>query len=1021
VRILVLHLSDLHLAVARHGVEDRARVISNTLREFAPAIQTVVVAVSGDISNNGMETEYAVARRFFDVLITEISAIGGIGSVKAAFVPGNHDCNLSGNRKQRAHLVKAMRGATEFEEPQILTCLAAQAEYQAFQQRYTDMELSPGAMYWRQQFACGDQQIVVHCYNTAWLSDEQERQGEVRYPSRVVPGDTTDSILAISLLHHPLNWLRFQDARALRRILNSRSDVVLTGHEHDPEIQDSPPIPDDQLAHVEGGVLFHSRDEFSTYNLMVVDVERKQWQAKTYTWKKDQGLYVPVREGRWRDFERNSSYVAGSFPLTEEYANRLDDIEVPLNHPRKGTLRLSDIFVYPDFLEMQRAGEEREEYSVTDGERAPEFVLDKRYVIFFGESQTGKTSLLRMLFRDLQQQGLVPVLVEGSRLRSADVDEAKQVVWRAVEEQYGTRLLDQFKQLPPHRSCLLIDDFDEARLPSRYHDRLLGRLALAFGHVVVAADSTLLLEERAQTPDQREDTPFRRCEMQRLGRRSRAEVIEKWVSLGREESAELDELEKEVGGAERVVNEVLGTNLAPAMPIVVLSILKMRESASPFELGPGSISYYYQYLVNDALLLRARKIPVDTQHSFLSELAYDMLSSERGYTTADQMRELHARFQQKYADRTPLGALLDVLSEERVLLQVDDRTSFRYRYLFYYFAASYLSRHIRSRDEGDVVRSMIERLAASLHRQGHANVLLFLVHLCGDPFVLEQILKVASDIMPTEEEARFAEDVEVFGRWMREEPQLTAPTNTPEEARDERRRALDRHDSAPRDEEVLDEESPSENKSVLEHRAAYYSIGILGQMLRHYPGSLTAVDKKALADTAFGLGLRVMHSLFGAVQEWEPPLRNAKVMLLGGGHARMMEPHEFLALLARRLASAVIFRLVDSAGSDKLAETYRQVLEANNTTALRVIDAAMKLEHVEIVQEDELVELYVSSKRNPWVATLIRFLWLRRIYYSPPRRTIVQRVCRKLGIREASAVQIRALGDRSRQDKSDSR
>lgn len=466
------------------------------------------------------------------------------------------------------------------------------------------------------------------------------------------------------------------------------------------------------------------------------------------------------------------------------------------------------------------------------------------------------------------------------------------------------------------------------------------------------------------------------------------------------------------------MNEVLGRNLAPAMPIVVLSVLRMRETASPFELGPGSISYYYQYLVNDALLLHARRIPVDTQHSFLSELAYDMLSSERAYVTAEQMRDLHAHFQEKYADRTPLEALLSVLSEERVLLQTGDRTSFRYRYLFYYFAASYLSRHIRSKDEGELVMQMIGRLAANLHRQGHANVLLFLVHLCGDPFVLEQLLKAASNIMSAEEEVRFEDDVEVFGRWMREEPELSAPTTPPQEARDERRRALDRGESPPQDVEVLDEESPNENVSVLQHRAAYYSIGILGQMLRHYPGSLRAVDKKALADAAFGLGLRAMHSLLDRVQEWEPLVRDSKITLLWGGHAETMEPHEFLALLARVLANAVIWRLVDSAGSDMLLETYRQVVEGKGNIAIRLIDAAIKLEHVETIQEDELVELYSATRRNPWVATLIRLLWLRRIYYFPPRRATLQRVCKRLGIRESSAARVRALGDRSRQDES---
>ena len=78
--------------------------------------------------------------------------------------------------------------------------------------------------------------LRLNLLNTAWCSQLHERQGELIFPvnlweSAGSPPNSPE--LVISVLHHPYNWITSNNARELRAALDRRSDLILTGHEHD--------------------------------------------------------------------------------------------------------------------------------------------------------------------------------------------------------------------------------------------------------------------------------------------------------------------------------------------------------------------------------------------------------------------------------------------------------------------------------------------------------------------------------------------------------------------------------------------------------------------------------------------------------------------------------------------------------------------------------------------------------------------------------------------------------------------
>ena len=93
-KILLLHLSDIHLKSVDDPVAARAISIKEAVVGACPTADACFVAVSGDIANTGDAREYAVAERFFGDLRAALLT-SGIPEVQLVFVPGNHDCHFS--------------------------------------------------------------------------------------------------------------------------------------------------------------------------------------------------------------------------------------------------------------------------------------------------------------------------------------------------------------------------------------------------------------------------------------------------------------------------------------------------------------------------------------------------------------------------------------------------------------------------------------------------------------------------------------------------------------------------------------------------------------------------------------------------------------------------------------------------------------------------------------------------------------------------------------------------------------
>src|SRR6267378_3389302 len=100
-RLLIAHLSDLHL-------REEANPILSRIDKLVQAIQSVeaqpdfcVIATSGDIAFSGTEAQYRVAVELLSAARERLERRYAGVPVRSAMVPGNHDCDYSRSGKPR--------------------------------------------------------------------------------------------------------------------------------------------------------------------------------------------------------------------------------------------------------------------------------------------------------------------------------------------------------------------------------------------------------------------------------------------------------------------------------------------------------------------------------------------------------------------------------------------------------------------------------------------------------------------------------------------------------------------------------------------------------------------------------------------------------------------------------------------------------------------------------------------------------------------------------------------------------
>ncbi|GEM_PF-3917006 len=992
--VAIIHLSDLHLKGEGHAnpLMARGSALASAIVTYLPSdIERVFVVVSGDIAFSGRSDEYAVAAKLLESLRSVITdRVHKITTF--LLVPGNHDLDHQVDPPGARNLIIENMSAASIDQSIIDTCLGPQKQYSAFATAVMSGTVSQACGLVREWWHADSDTVLFRLVNSAWMSTGREAQGRLRLPSQIFDGPRVKSNakVVITVLHHPLNWFEADNARRVLAQIEASSDIVLTGHEHDPGMTRRERPSGVSTDWIEGGVLQDYADEQSSFNIVDVDLVAQVVRTQTLRWNATNRLYEPEDlNPRARPFRRNVGRLKGQFALADEFSDRLSEA-MPCVHPTGTRPKLDDLFVYPDLRPSPLGGDRRSLPVVGD---PVAYVLKERYVIIAGVSQSGKSSLLRSLFRDLRERGVIPVLLDAAEIRSGAKEKVLDLVRKEFAREYTGTTPEAYIQRDPAGKAVLIDDWQNCNLGREGRFAAVRALVECFGVVVLVAGDELAFEDT--TSHRAERSPFhefRRCELLPLGHRKRDMFIERWYELGQTHADDEVELAQRAARAAQAVSTALGRGL-PCYPPWLLIWLQGIDANSADPRHVGSQGYLYQALITLTLRNASRgRVQDDVLLNYLSELANEIYVVHATGMSRREHLDWHYEFNRRYALVVDLKMIRDILEKAGTLVvRADESIQFKFRGVLNYFVARFLADRIGE----PTSRQRVQEMAARIHEEDAVGILNSLAYLTKDPFVIEALIEQARTILSAVPSFDLVSDTKFVPAFSVSVQEIVIEEH---DARESRRALLDQRDAEERlsPESRLEEERPP-GDPIFTVLASLRMIEVLGQVLRNFYGSIVAERKVEIAEECFLVGLRllkwVLDSLqrdpeglalfvFETLRHENPDLEREKLR---------EESRGFVQRMAYGVGLGIVRHMSRSLGHESLEPVFEQ-LGRKKILAYDVVAFSVELDHYRAFPFGTLEKLKGTVKRKvPYAMSLLQNLVWQHLYVFPMTRGNLQR------------------------------
>lgn len=296
-KIIILHLSDLHFKKSTNGCINKRDNLIDAIKNKILGSEQLFVLISGDLAYSGQEEEFDEVRKFLISIETELKKKYSSLQIEFIFTPGNHDCDFQDNNEIeiRDIILKSI-----MENPEICTdtvvnnSTKVQNNYFNFIKTFSsyeriNTELS-NKLLTKYEYVVEGYKITFNSYNSAWMSTKNEKQSKMVFPLKLINKEKIfedKSNLRISFFHHPYHWLEHQNIREFKEFVKNSADLIFTGHEHTVTAnRENDFINNSNVIHIEAGTIQDSHSELeSKFNLLIYETKNNKKELVVFEWK----------------------------------------------------------------------------------------------------------------------------------------------------------------------------------------------------------------------------------------------------------------------------------------------------------------------------------------------------------------------------------------------------------------------------------------------------------------------------------------------------------------------------------------------------------------------------------------------------------------------------------------------------------------------------------------------------------------------------------------------------------------
>ncbi len=725
-KLLILHLSDMHFQSHDNFREENIKAIVGTLQQSAAGIQHLLIIVSGDCAFSGKKDESIQAAEFFEILKTTIYKRYKIQDIQFAIVPGNHDVDYDLGMMDRFGL-EAIEKANLY-EASINSELKKQQQFYTLAKRFKCY--SDGGLVHQKTITYGRAKVLLNMINTAIFSAKtDEDQGFHYLPETAIKAlfSQGDSDVVITVMHHPHHVFNARCKKELEKAIYSCSDLIYVGHEHYESAQKIE-AGEASVNIYAGGELCNKGDwSNSEFHVAILDLETRKYQ--TFNYKINAGVY---EEGEVRTIELSQNrYNKLGLVVRSDFAKELDTDKYAI------AISNQDYFVFPLLVE---------EYLVDDRSKLPKeigslddfmkMLSEKGKVIINGRSNTGKSILARAVFKSLSKSK-VTLFVKG-----IDVSRNyERTIQAAFEDAYSKdkTLYEAFKQMNPSDIAIVIDDVDyieEIRQSGfiKYVDERFGTIVETCQFDIdMDVDIKDRLKKRAETSN------FTFYRIEPFYADKRKQLVENIVRIILHD--ELDTQERYVAIlCNALTKQKYLYSLNPEF-IVQFVQYHCKNIGEAMQNDGSVFSKVFEAHLTNLINSFAKRITVEKIFIILDKIAYFIhVNGKNAYPISlMQIDGVIQEYNSIYGARISTRDFLEILLQAKILKEFQDKYLFFDRNYLAYFAA----REIRRKVVEDRDYTQFTRVMNCFYNQINADILLFITYITDNLNIIRMIMQEA--------------------------------------------------------------------------------------------------------------------------------------------------------------------------------------------------------------------------------------------------------------------------------------
>ncbi|AQQ72202.1 Calcineurin-like phosphoesterase [Limihaloglobus sulfuriphilus] len=993
----LVHLSDLHFS---KDFNASTQPLVSAIKGVSHNIDHCLIIISGDIVNCGDINGYESAKFFINELEQNLSPF--FKKLYTFAVPGNHDCFLENEGSIRSLILKSLSYNKKIEKDQLDHLLMSQKHFFDFCNALSGYSTFGGwdssSLSYSIKYDIGDFQLDLTLLNTSWCSNVEDQPGKMFFPSSFLDTNsiTSEEIgMRVLALHHPFNWMHPDNARELD-IKYANCDLILAGHEH---VHRTLTVSDGEYSRniIDGGKLFND-NRYHSFNFICIDLTKKTVH-KSIQFKFDDDIFK-----KDRDIELQTSLnTKGKLVFSQEFSKVLKDVGTAFTHPHKKEVQFNDLFVFPSIKASDTYEFDGSSNAIETYESYLDILTSGCKHVIIGAEKSGKTSLAKYLCSKMIEEEKYPLLVEAKSAFMCTPSNLEELISKEVKDKYeGECSHEMFMQLSRDKGVLIIDSFNGYE-ESKNEARIAQNLQLLekyFSNIILLMSEENHLSLSSSKYLEKILIEYTKSRLLPFSRKKRHLLIEKWFSLNENgfenERKDITFLRQ----IEHMVDDSLGFDLVPSYPLFILTIIQTFEVSKPNDIPTfASFGHIYQALITKSLFIATGSPqPIDSYYTYLSELAYHMYSTAKTKLIIEEYEIWHKKYNDKYLSDLSFDRLTRNLTTAKIFEEDCGRISFKYKYFYCYFVASYFAKHVNSKE----IQNSISKMVTMLYNEQVANIVVFLCHLTDNIYLLEQIFLATDKIFETHEECNLQEDIKFIT-----DPLTPLAIAIPEGDTDENYhdtlevqdqiedQLLDKQSDYPT---VEDSANPSEDVEASDINASFKSIQILGQILKNFEGKLEGNLKEKVARTCFSLSFRTISSFLTFVDSNREDLISVFQDKIKENSPDLMastiyhKANESLYDLCQFMIYAIIKHTSNSVGIPILKPLFRKIFDKSIDIPHRFLELSIKLDHYGNFPMGEVESIFKDKKFSYFHKRLAKqFIWMN-LYVFPVKITTRQKI-----------------------------